>query len=591
MHWKCHDAARRYGAYDNVPRHATSCAHGLHRDDCGGRVVVPHGTRPARPGVRPGLRAAGEPHRRRELQARKSIDRMGRQRRGRPEDSGLRDRHQRQPRRDDRVQGQDDLAGVPDRHLSPRLLRRHGRAAGRDDPAVGAAAAGAARLPDRRHRAAVRLRQLGGVGVVGRAARRGVGHLHRAPRARGRRAAVVGARTTAGSTADAADADRRTPTARSASASSRTRSRSRARATSTSSCATTSSRSDLLFQTSDTAWQAYNRDGITSTYGSFDPAHPMERAYKVSYNRPFVNARLSGASTWCSTPNTRWCAGSKRNGYDVTYFTGLDSDRRGALIKNHKVFLSVGPRRVLVRSRSARTSRPRATPASIWRSSAATTCSGRSARSRAPTVAHAVPDAGHLQGDARQREDRSAAPTSGPARGATARPFNPEGPQPENALTGTIFTVNAWRNDPLDRAGASSRSCGSGATPTSRDLKPGEQAVLGDGILGHEWNEDLDNGFRPAGLMRCRETTVNNVPVHPGLRHRLRRGHGHASPDALPRAERRAGVRRRHRAVGLGARSEPRHRNRHPAGARQRQRHPHRRRSEGPGAGDSAGDA
>ncbi|GIS90958.1 MAG: hypothetical protein CM1200mP20_09990 [Pseudomonadota bacterium] len=30
-----------------------------------------------------------------------------------------------------------------------------------------------------------------------------------------------------------------------------------------------------------------------------------------------------------------------------------------------------------------------------------------------------------------------------------SRPFNPEGAQPENALTGTIFTVNAWRNDPL----------------------------------------------------------------------------------------------------------------------------------------------
>ena len=35
-------------------------------------------------------------------------------------------------------------------------------------------------------------------------------------------------------------------------------------------------------------WQAYNRAGITSTYGSFDPADPMERAYKVSMNRPYV---------------------------------------------------------------------------------------------------------------------------------------------------------------------------------------------------------------------------------------------------------------------------------------------------------------
>ena len=30
-----------------------------------------------------------------------------------------------------------------------------------------------------------------------------------------------------------------------------------------------------------------------------------------------------------------------------------------------------------------------------------------------------------------------------------SRSFNPEGPQPGNALTGTIFTVNAWRNDPI----------------------------------------------------------------------------------------------------------------------------------------------
>jgi hypothetical protein len=35
----------------------------------------------------------------------------------------------------------------------------------------------------------------------------------------------------------------------------------------------------------------------------------------------------------------RWL---EANGYDVSYFTGVDSDRRGELILNHKVFLSVG---------------------------------------------------------------------------------------------------------------------------------------------------------------------------------------------------------------------------------------------------------
>ena len=32
----------------------------------------------------------------------------------------------------------------------------------------------------------------------------------------------------------------------------------------------------------------------------------------------------------------------ERNGYDVSYIAGVDTDRRGALLKNHKVFLSVG---------------------------------------------------------------------------------------------------------------------------------------------------------------------------------------------------------------------------------------------------------
>ena len=42
--------------------------------------------------------------------------------------------------------------------------------------------------------------------------------------------------------------------------------------------------SDLLFQTSDTTWQAYNTYGGNSLY----TGAPAGRAYKVSYNRPFT---------------------------------------------------------------------------------------------------------------------------------------------------------------------------------------------------------------------------------------------------------------------------------------------------------------
>ena len=40
-------------------------------------------------------------------------------------------------------------------------------------------------------------------------------------------------------------------------------------------------------------------------------------------------------------------------------------------------------------------------------------------------------------------------------------------------------------------------------------LAPGTVATLPLGTLGYEWDEDLDNGFRPPGLMRLSDTTVS----------------------------------------------------------------------------------
>ena len=65
-----------------------------------------------------------------------------------------------------------------------------------------------------------------------------------------------------------------------------------------------SARHDLLFQTSDTTWHAYNGYGGYTTYGSFvypfehrpysrpmnlsEPGHDLRRAYKRSYNTPLI---------------------------------------------------------------------------------------------------------------------------------------------------------------------------------------------------------------------------------------------------------------------------------------------------------------
>jgi hypothetical protein len=45
------------------------------------------------------------------------------------------------------------------------------------------------------------------------------------------------------------------------------------------------------------------------------------------------------------------------------------------------------------------------------------------------------------------------------------------------------------------------------------NLATGSTATLTSDTLGYEWDEDLDNGFRPPGLIRMSTTTVVDAPV------------------------------------------------------------------------------
>ena len=106
---------------------------------------------------------------------------------------------------------------------------------------------------------------------------------------------------------------------------------------------------DIVFQTSDTTWHAYNGWGGYSLYGG-DTAASDGRAYKVSYNRPSrpgtasASSRTSGLSFRSRNCRHRWL---KANGYDVCYMAGLtdrlDTTGKGLqIIGKRKVFLSVG---------------------------------------------------------------------------------------------------------------------------------------------------------------------------------------------------------------------------------------------------------
>jgi hypothetical protein len=115
---------------------------------------------------------------------------------------------------------------------------------------------------------------------------------------------------------------------------------------------------DMLVQTADTTWQAYNGYGGFTTYGSFDhpythgpdvrldeaaliPGQAPRRAFKASYARPLVTRdyRPVNMPFNAEYPLIRFL---ESMGYDVAYTTGVDSSRRGELIKNCRVFVSVG---------------------------------------------------------------------------------------------------------------------------------------------------------------------------------------------------------------------------------------------------------
>lgn len=268
------------------------------------------------------------------------------------------------------------------------------------------------------------------------------------------------------------------------------------------------SRADVVFQTSDTTWQAYNRYGGTSTYGSFDPTAPAERAFKVSYNRPFANRDYRAVNLVFNAeyPMVRWL---EANGYDVTYISGVDTDRRGGRLVRHELFLSVGHDEYWSARQRANVEAARDAGVHLgffsgneifWkiRWEPSIDASGTPYRT---LVCYKETHDG-------QKIDPLPDVWTGTWR--DARPFNPEGAQPENALIGQIFTVNAWRYDPILVPAEYGRLRFWRNTEIAR-LQPGEIARLDGANLGHEWDEDLDNGFRPAGLMHLSETTVDNV--------------------------------------------------------------------------------
>ncbi|WP_306214298.1 N,N-dimethylformamidase beta subunit family domain-containing protein [Actinoplanes sp. RD1] len=258
------------------------------------------------------------------------------------------------------------------------------------------------------------------------------------------------------------------------------------------------SRSDLVFQTSDTTWQAYNQYGGNSLYvGS-----PAGRAYQVSYNRPF-GTRGTGAEDFvfnAEYPMVRWL---EANGYDVSYIAGADTDRAGALLRNHKVFLSVGHDEYWSAQQRANVEAARDAGVHLaFLSGNEVFWKTRWENDHRTLVTYKET---HADG----KIDPSPAWT-----GSWRDPrFSPpaDGGRPENALTGTIFKVNAGTVSLRVPAADGKMRFWRGTSVATQAA--GATATLGSGTVGYEWDEDADNGVRPRGLIRLSTTSASGLDV------------------------------------------------------------------------------
>eukprot|EP01043_Picozoa_sp_COSAG02_P062348 COSAG02_NODE_8579_length_2516_cov_1.680596_2_plen_671_part_01 len=301
----------------------------------------------------------------------------------------------------------------------------------------------------------------------------------------------------------------------------------------------------IVVQTADTTWQAYNTYGGACLYGTFgsqwcDPGAP--RSYVASYNRPLVTRdyRAINAPFGAEYPLIRFL---EQNGYDVAYQSGLDTHMRGLAGRNcegvvdPQLFISVGhdeywsgPQRTAVEA-----ARDRGVNLAFmsgnevyWRIRWEFTDGTHSGSETQPSIEPRIMVC-YKDSHATKRLDPVDNEWTGVWR--DNREINPLGAMPENALTGQVYVSDTWANYPIivppeysrhrfwrHTAAADQRPHPKGDSVVNdeseqNNVDDGLQSgvVLLKGLIGHEFDEDVDNGVRPAGLMRLSRTTIDNV--------------------------------------------------------------------------------
>ena len=266
------------------------------------------------------------------------------------------------------------------------------------------------------------------------------------------------------------------------------------------------STSDVMYQTSDESWQAYNYYGAGSLYSQAKPVFDLtDRSYKVSYNRPFLTRGFNQEwDTWIFGAEFAMIQWLEENGYDVTYFTGVDADRNGSLIKRHKVYMDSGHDEYWTGQQRANVQAARDAGVNLaffsgntmfWKTRWENSIDGTSTPDRTlvcykETLAFAKLDTQNPTLWTGTFRDPSFSPPA-------------DGGIPENALTGTLFIVNGTGTDNDGslqiRVPAADGKMRFWRNTAAATLAPTATYTLPKGTLGYEFDLDIDNGFRPAG--------------------------------------------------------------------------------------------
>jgi len=278
-----------------------------------------------------------------------------------------------------------------------------------------------------------------------------------------------------------------------------------------------SSKSDVVFQTSDETWQAYNGWGIANFYGGEASAtgQGAGRAYAVSYNRPIATrggvGTAAGPQDYLFGAEYSAISWLEQNGYDVSYLSGVDVDRYGSLLLNHKVYLDAGHDEYWTEQQRLNVEAARDAGVNLefwsgnevyWATRLGSSISSDQTSNRT-LISYKETWANSDIDPSSQWTGTFMDPRFSSETGAGT---------PQNSLTGQLFQVDDTRfsiglkSITIPYSDANLRFW---RNTSVANLQPGQTATLTQNYLGYEWDEAVDNGFQPAGLVALSSTTLD----------------------------------------------------------------------------------